>query len=156
MPSAPSIRFETPDQPAVIQLIADLDAYQRSLYPPESCHSVDIHTLAQAHVLFAVARGARDDVIACGALVLHADFGELKRMYVQPAHRGQGLGRALIEFLENEAPRRGCKLVRLESGPYQPEALALYERMGYQRRGPYAGYADDPLSVFMEKRLTPP
>jgi putative acetyltransferase len=41
----------------------------------------------------------------------------------------------------------------LETGPDQPEALGLYERYGFARRGPYGDYPDDPLSVFMEKRL---
>lgn len=41
----------------------------------------------------------------------------------------------------------------LETGPYQPEALALYAAAGYERRGPFGAYRDDPLSVFMEKGL---
>jgi len=147
------LAFETPDQPAVIQLIAELDDYQDKLYPPESRHTVDIRTLAQPNVLFAVVRDAAGVVSACGAIVIHADFGELKRMYVHPRARGQGMGRALIEFLETAALQRGCTLIRLETGPYQPEALGLYERMGYTRRGPFAKYTDDPLSVFMEKPL---
>jgi putative acetyltransferase len=149
------IAFETPDQPAVIQLIAELDAYQDELYPPESRHTVDSRTLAQPHVLFAVGRDATGVVSGCGAIVIHADFGELKRMYVHPRLRGQGMGRALIDLLEAEALRRGCTLIRLETGPYQPEALGLYERAGYARRGPFAKYTDDPLSVFMEKQLAP-
>jgi putative acetyltransferase len=45
-------------------------------------------------------------------------------------------------------------LLRLETGPYQHEALALYTSAGYERRGPYGDYPDDPLSVFMQKRIT--
>ena len=41
----------------------------------------------------------------------------------------------------------------LETGVAQPEALALYKRAGFQRRGPYGGYPDDALTVFMEKEL---
>jgi putative acetyltransferase len=147
------LAFESPDQPAVIALIAELDAYQDELYPPESRHTVDIGTLTQPHVLFAVVRDTDGVVSGCGAIVLNPGFGELKRMYVHPRCRGQGMGRALIEFLEDEAPRRGCTLIQLETGPYQPEALGLYERMGYTRRGPFAKYTDDPLSVFMQKQL---
>jgi putative acetyltransferase len=44
----------------------------------------------------------------------------------------------------------------LETGIRQPEALGLYEQAGYKRRGPFGDYAEDPLSVFMQKRLTPP
>ena len=42
----------------------------------------------------------------------------------------------------------------LETGVRQPEALGLYSRAGYVRRGPCGSYPDDPLSVFMEKQLT--
>jgi putative acetyltransferase len=49
--------------------------------------------------------------------------------------------------------QRGCRVLRLETGPYQPDAIGLYERCGFARRGPFGAYADDPLSVFMEKTL---
>ena len=52
------IAFESPDQPAIIALIADLDAYQLTLYPPESVYALDLQTLLQPHVRFAVARSS--------------------------------------------------------------------------------------------------
>jgi putative acetyltransferase len=39
----------------------------------------------------------------------------------------------------------------LETGPSQPEAISLYARAGYERRGPFGGYGPDPFSVFMQK-----
>lgn len=148
-----SIALESPDQPEVIALITELDAYQDTLYPPESRHALDLAALTQPHVLFAVARDAARRAVGCGAIVLNADFGEIKRMFVSPAARGQGLARRLLERLEAEAAARGCALLRLETGPFQPEALGLYARCGYVRCGPFGGYADDPLSVFMQKTL---
>ena len=147
------IAFESPDQPEVIALIAELDAYQDGLYPPESRHALDLTSLMQPNVLFLVARDDDGSALACGAMVLHEGYGEIKRMYVNPAGRGQGLGGRLLAELEREAVARGCELARLETGPYQPEALGLYGAAGYQRRGPFGTYRDDPLSVFMEKRL---
>ena len=147
------IALESPDQPDVIALITELDAYQDSLYPPESRHALDLASLKQPHVLFAVARDAGGQAVGCGAIVLGDEFGELKRMFVSPRARGHGLARRLLALLEAEAVARGCRTAMLETGPYQPEALGLYAACGYQRRGPYGGYADDPLSVFMEKRL---
>ncbi|WP_423395008.1 GNAT family N-acetyltransferase [Burkholderia sp. LMG 21824] len=148
-----TIAFESPDQPDVIALIADLDAYQDTLYPPESRHALDIASLKQSNVLFAVARDREGQAIGCGAIVLNPEFGELKRMYVSPRGRGQGVARKLVTMLESRAVDSGCKVIRLETGPYQPEALALYASAGYQRRGPFGDYTDDPLSVFMQKRI---
>ncbi len=155
--------LESPDQPEVIGLIAALDAYQASLYPPESCYALDLESLKQPTVLFAVARSGTGAAVACGAIVLNAVAGdgsaagavdgELKRLYVDPQQRGQGLARAVLALLETEAVARGCTRLRLETGPLQPEALALYAATGYQRCGRFGAYADDPLSVFMQKNL---
>lgn len=149
------IARESPDQPEVIALIAELDAYQDGLYPPESRYALDLGSLLQPNVLFMVARDESGCALGCGAMVLHEDYGELKRMYVKPAGRGRGLGRRLLARLETEALTIGCERAMLETGPYQPEALALYAAAGYERRGPFGAYRDDPLSVFMEKRLVP-
>lgn len=147
------IALESPDQPDVIALITELDAYQDSLYPPESRHALDLSVLVQPHVLFAVARDEAGQAVGCAAVVLEAEAGELKRMFVSPAARGQRLARRLLDLLEASAWQRGCRMLRLESGPYQAEALALYAACGFERRGPFGGYADDPLSVFMQKSL---
>lgn len=56
-------------------------------------------------------------------------------------------------MLELRAVDSGCTVIRLETGPYQHEALALYASAGYQRRGPFGDYTDDPLSVFMQKHI---
>lgn len=151
--SAMTIALESPDQPDVIALIADLDAYQDTLYPPESRHALDLASLKQSNVLFAVARDIEGQAIGCGAIVVGPDFGELKRMYVSPRGRGQGIAKQLIAFLETRAIDLGCRLLKLETGPYQQEALALYASAGYERRGPFGDYTDDPLSVFMQKHI---
>ena len=148
-----TIAPESPDQPEVIALIAELDAYQDTLYPPESRHALDLASLKQANVLFMVARDGLARAVGCGAVVLNPAFGELKRMYVSPPCRGQGIARKLLMALESESVRAGCKLLKLETGPFQPEALSLYTSAGYERRGPFGKYANDPLSVFMQKRV---
>ena len=147
------ITLESVDQPDIIQLISDLDAYQGALYPAESNYHLSVETLKAANVLFAVARDDARVVIGCGAVVLFDDYGELKRMFVPPAQRGRGVAKAIITYLEAHAVQRNCLLLRLETGIHQPEAHGLYARAGYQRRGPYGDYPDDPLSVFMEKKF---
>ena len=150
-----NVALESPDQPDIIALITELDAYQDTLYPPESRHALDLASLKQPNVLFAVARDSALHALGCGAVVLGSEFGELKRMYVSPRCRGQGVGKLLIALLESKATELGCTLLKLETGPFQPEALGLYERCGYERCGPFDKYTDDPLSVFMQKRLLP-
>jgi len=147
------IKLERADQPDVIALIDELDAYQKPLYPPECHYGIDIDALMQPNVLFAVARTNEGEAVGCIAVVQNGDWGELKRMFVRPALRGKGLAQALLDFVEIEAALRGMRLMRLETGPLQFEALRFYERSGYARRGPFADYPDDPHSVFMEKPL---
>lgn len=147
------IAFETPDQPEVHALIAELDTYLLALYPPESVYALDVQTLLQPNIRFAVARDAQGAAVGCGAIVLSGEYGEIKRMYVQPAARGTGTARQLMDLLEETARTAGCPQLVLETGPENPEALALYARHGFERCGPYGDYPDDPLSVFMRKTL---
>lgn len=137
-------------------MIRWLDDYMSALYPPESNHFLDVSQLLAPNVRFFVAREATRGV-GCGALVVEGAsddaYGEVKRMYVDPALRGRGVGRLILDALEAEARAGGVAFLRLETGPKQPEALGLYRRAGFVERGPFGDYAPDPLSVFMEKRL---
>jgi len=145
------VALESVDQPEVIALIDELDAYQKPLYPAESHHGIDIAALLEPNVLFAVARDEGGQAIGCGAVVLEPGYGELKRMYTRPSHRGRGVARAILAALESEARGRGCGRFVLETGYLQSEAIALYERSGYRRRGPFGAYVEDHNSVFMQK-----
>lgn len=88
----------------------------------------------------------------CGGLKLFGTgYGEVKRMYVRPAYRGSGLGKAMLNCLAEYARERQVNVLRLETGIYQKEAIGLYERFGFQRRPPFGEYKDDPLSVYYEK-----
>ena len=149
------ITLEPVDQLDVVALIDALDAYQGALYPPESNYHLSVAELQQPNVLFSVMRDETGAALGCGAVVLLDGYGELKRMYVNPAQRGRGIAKAIITFLEREAAGHRCTILRLETGIHQAEALGLYERAGYARRGSYGDYPDDPLSVFMEKKISP-
>lgn len=146
-----NIRLESPDQPEVLALIDALDAYQKPLYPAESHHGIDLATLLQPEVLFAVARDDGGTALGCGAIVVGPELGEVKRMFVDPAARGGGIARRLLAFLEQQAGERGCRRFALETGYLQPEAIGLYGRCGYEACGPFGDYVEDPNSVFMRK-----
>jgi putative acetyltransferase len=147
------INTETPDQPEVRDMLARLDAYCAALYPAESNHLMDIASLMQGDVLFLVARDVDGAAVGCAALVNKQEYGEVKRMFVDERRRGLGTGRKLLEHLVMFARMSGLSVLRLETGIHQPEAIGLYERLGFERRAPFGDYREDPLSLFMELRL---
>jgi ribosomal protein S18 acetylase RimI-like enzyme len=63
------------------------------------------------------------------------------------------LGKAVLDQLAAYARSQQIQLLRLETGIYQTEAIGLYERYGFQRRGPFGEYKDDPNTVFFEKSI---
>jgi putative acetyltransferase len=137
------------------RLIALSDAYMARLYPAESNHFDSPESLAQPHVRF-LGIHLDGELIACGAVKLLDDdghYGEIKRVFVLPAHRGKGLARVIMAALEERLWHEGYTLARLETGVAQPEALGLYRALGYVERTSFGPYRPDPLSVFMEKRL---
>lgn len=81
--------------------------------------------------------------VGCGALRrIGADTAEVKRMWIAPAHRGGGLGRALLASLEDQARAHGYRRVVLDTNEALTEAIELYERAGYERVAPYNANPD--------------
>jgi putative acetyltransferase len=155
------IRPERADHPQVIALLDALDRYLGELYKPDANHILSIDELLAPEVsFFAAWQGER--VVGTGALRRQPGeaategepYGEIKRMYVEPALRGQRLGSRLIDTLEAALREHGLALALLETGRDQHEAVRLYERSGYAHRGPFGGYPDNGLSVFMSKTLS--
>ncbi len=94
------------------------------------------------------------DGIACGGLRrLDPLTAEVKRMFVVPSHRRRGHARRLLGELEDAARALGYARVRLDTGPRQPEAAALYASAGYHAIDPYTDMP--PHSLFFEKALAP-
>ncbi|ALG71458.1 GCN5 family acetyltransferase [Azospirillum thiophilum] len=150
------IAAESPRQDAVIALVAALDRYLLDLYPADTCHLLDIDSLEAPDVRFFV---ARKDGLPAGCAALRVDpagYGEVKRMFVDPAARGHRIGERLLARLEEQARAEGLTALLLESGIHQHEALALYRKAGFTDRGPYACYEENGVSVFMEKPLNIP
>ncbi|RVV97807.1 GNAT family N-acetyltransferase [Mesobaculum littorinae] len=101
--------------------------------------------------LLAAFRG--EQALGCVALVAMEGYGEVKRLYVDPAARGLGVGRLLMQALEAEARRRGLPMVKIESGEPLVAAMRLYRAMGYTDAAPFGGYPDIPSNAFLEKRI---
>ena len=79
--------------------------------------------------------------VACGALRLHdLTTGEIKRMYVRPLYRHNGLATQVLAALETRAAEMGCENLVLETNPKFTSAVALYRRLGFQTIEPYGPY----------------
>lgn len=81
---------------------------------------------------------------------------EVKRMYVALRARRRGLARVVLAHLEAEAARAGAEAMVLETGTLQPEAVALYEAVGYRPVPPFGHYADAPESVYLGRPIGRP
>jgi putative acetyltransferase len=131
------------------------DDYLAALYPAESIHLASATDLSDSSSLF-LGMADGQNMIGCGSVkIIEGDirYGELKRVFIKEAYRGHGLSKQLISALEAYLIKNSVWWVRLEAGIYQPEALGLYQSLGYIEREPYGAYTLDPLSIFMEKHL---
>ena len=76
-------------------------------------------------------------------------------MYIAPDGRRRGIAKRLLAELERLAAGFGYTHMILETGLFQPEALALYDTAGYRRTPPYGRYVDQPESICFDKKLAP-
>lgn len=144
------------DQPEVLELVAEMAREVLGRYDAlGEVFTHDPESYVAPHGMFLAALHDGRAVACAGYRTMADGVVELKRMYVQPASRGLGLARRLLAALEQAATAQGTRSIRLETGLPQPEAIALYESSGYARIPGYGEWADDPLTVCMEKRLTP-
>ncbi len=92
--------------------------------------------------------------VGCGGFIRYDDeTAELKRMYVVPKRRGQGISRLLLHELEASAAAAGYRSMVLETGDLQIEAIALYRSAGYLPIPCYPPYADRGLSLCFARAL---
>lgn len=146
-----------PNASDAVELIGELDAHLMAHpYPAQSRHAYSVEKLLRERVVFFVTR-YEGQLAGCGGIKMFgSEYGEVKRMFVRPEFRGKGLGKAMLRHLAEYARSNDAKLLRLETGIYEVEAIGLYERFGFQRRAPFGEYFEDPLSVYFEKNLENP
>lgn len=140
------------------EIRALLDEHLRDMHdlsPPESVHALDLAALRKPDITFWTAWSA-GELMGCGALKeLDPAHGEVKSMRTAVAQRRKGVGRAMLEHIISEARARSYARLSLETGSMQAFAPArrLYESFGFSCCAPFAGYAEDPNSVFMTRTL---
>lgn len=150
------VRPESLTSPVAAALIAALNQELAGRFPePGATHfRLDPEEVSDGRGVFLVAyRG--DIPVGCGALRrLDSATAELKRMYVVPAERKRGVGRAILKSLEAEARRMGVSRLVLETGNRLEAALALYRRSGFAPIPLFGEYVDSPAtSVCLGKDL---
>ncbi|MCV2358443.1 GNAT family N-acetyltransferase [Paucibacter sp. TC2R-5] len=158
-PQRTVIKALDPDSAAAQALLDASNRLMAELYPAlDSNHLESAAGLKPSNVLF-LGAWVGTELAGCGAVKRMAAveggqaYGEIKRVFVRPELRGLGLSKLLMQHLERDLVERGIGLARLQTGIRQPEALALYAALGYQRCGPYGAHEADETGVFMEKIL---
>jgi GNAT superfamily N-acetyltransferase len=143
------------DDPAVIAMTGRLEAELLDTYDgvPGSGGLPAAEVFLPPAGAFVVAE-VDNEPAACGGYGrLDDETAEVRRMFVDPAMRGRGLGRTVLAEIERLAADAGYTRIRLETGNLQHAAVALYERSGYRRIPCWGPFVDDPKSVCFEKTL---
>lgn len=140
---------------AIVRLLESHLENMMEITPPESVHALGVDRLRSPDItVWSAWEGG--ELLGCGALkVLDAASGEIKAMRTHDAHRRKGVGSRVLERIVAEGQRRGYRRLFLETGASADfaAAQALYRRYGFEYRGPFGDYVNDPNSVFMSKAI---
>jgi GNAT superfamily N-acetyltransferase len=93
-----------------------------------------------------------DTPIGCGAVwEMEPGIAEIRRMWIVPSHHGRGLGRRMLEALEEAAVGLGCHTARLDSMQVLEAAVAMYRSQGYVEIESYN--ANPNADIWLERDL---
>lgn len=123
--------------------------------PPESIHALGVEKLRVNDITFYSAWEG-EEIMGCGALKeLTPTHGEVKSMRTTENYLRNGVARAILQHIVNEAKIRGYKTLSLETGSMKAftPAHKLYESFGFNYCGPFATYKENLNSVFMSLAL---
>jgi DNA-binding MarR family transcriptional regulator/N-acetylglutamate synthase-like GNAT family acetyltransferase len=137
---------------AVDEYFAELNRRFPNGFDAAAARASDAAAVSDGAAVFVVASSDGLPVGCGGVQQLTATTGEIKRMWVDSAWRGAGLGSRLLHYLEAVAVELGYQTIRLDTNGTLTDAIALYERAGYHR---IARYNDNPYAqVWLERSLT--
>ncbi|SMC20329.1 putative acetyltransferase [Andreprevotia lacus DSM 23236] len=149
------IRTDDLSHPAVHALLREHLAGMQANSPPGAVYALDLAALRAPAITFWTAWDG-DALLGCGALkTLDARHGEIKSMRTASPHLRRGVAQALLDTVIRHARTSGLQRLSLETGSapaFQP-AIALYQRNGFERSGPFGDYRDNGFSVFMTRSL---
>jgi GNAT superfamily N-acetyltransferase len=141
------------DDPDVARMVEEVQAEYIQRYGGRDAAAVDPAEFSPPAGLFLVGLLDGVPVATGGWRRLSAGRAEIKRMYVSAAHRRRGLSKRMLAELERTAAQAGIAQVVLNTGPSQPEAVALYEVSGYLPVPAFGHYACHPRAMFFGKSV---
>jgi len=150
--SAVTVAFEPPTNSDLAAMHEARIAFSFEGYDPEDCFTPPISALGNPDMRFRVAR-IDGTVVGMAALRLDEGWGEVKAVFVDPAVRGKGVARALMNELEATARAEGLSILRLETGNLHKDALVFYPRLGWSEIPRFDPYPVNETSIFFEKVL---
>lgn len=119
-------------QACLQRYFADLATLFEGGFDPARANPAGIREMSSPNGCFVVARVA-GEAVGCGGLKLTGGgVAEIKRMWVAESARGLGIGRRILQVLEQQARRRRVRVVRLDTNRSLKEAQALYRSSGYR------------------------
>ena len=124
MTGALEVRLVPHPTEEVRALIGELNEELDALYTPEQRHGLALDAIFQPHIRFFVALRS-GKAAGCGGVAFFDGFAEVKRLYVRPGLRGQGIADAIMAHLTAETISSGRKLLRLETGSHSHAAPLL-------------------------------
>ena len=142
------------DNVDALALIGELDKELLQRYPSSSIHTLDLDKITRESGLFLVGYISEIAVACCSLCRIEPGAGEIKRVFVRQQYRRKGISEQMMKHLEKQAAERDFRILRVETGVRQPEAIAMYQKLGYYDIAKYGEYINDPNSICMEKRLT--
>jgi putative acetyltransferase len=148
-------RIDDLSDPRVSDFLEEHIQDMKSVSPPESKHALDLAGLKMPDVTFWSAWQENELIGCCAIKELDRSHAEIKSMRVSSEIRGRGIASVLLSHILSEANLKGYRTLSLETGSmsfFEP-ARKLYEKFGFQYCGPFAGYNEDPNSVFMSLGL---
>ena len=149
------IRLDDLRGPEIAALLQEHLRDMHATSPRESVHALDLDALRRPDISFWTLWDS-GKLAGCGALrQLDAGHGEIKSMRTSNDYRRKGVASQLLQHIIDEAARRGCQRLSLETGSmaYFAPARALYERFGFVYCEPFGDYIPDPNSMFMTLSL---
>lgn len=151
----PRIRRAAPTEPDVTYAMAEYtselsDRFGRSFAVPEMSEA-ERQDFVPPRGVFLLAVQDNMAIASGGLRPIDQNCAEVKRVWVNPAWRGQGVSRDMMRSLEDEARELGYASVRLDTSRHLQEAVSLYHALGYRE---IARYNDNPdADHFFEKML---